>query len=206
MENILENTVEISYLTPENSSFFVTDNGFLMIDTQLKAQSINEPPKECRKFDLNDTYSKNNIKSGNNGNKIVSAVIGKRAVHLRRAFPFDYPYKYISVSDDYGEIGIILDVDLFGESAEYIKNELDTKYFAPKIIQIVSLKERFGYSYWKVKCNKGDYSFTVKDTFRNIIHVNDKRIFITDVDSNRYEIEDIYSLDRNSFRKIELYL
>ena len=210
MENKIEDTVvELVHITPENASFFVTENGFLMIDTQLESKFVKEPGghhggRRHSHGSMPPPMPKDEKKSEEEPKK--EPLTGKRRVFLHRAFPFDNPYKYISVSDENGEIGMVFDTEVFGENAELLNNELDSKYFSPKIKKIVSLKERFGYSYWKVKCDKGDFSFTVKDTFRNIIHVSDDRVIILDVDSNRFEIESLSSLDRKSFRKIELYI
>lgn len=222
MEHKLDDAVGIVRLTPENSEFFITDNGFLMIDTQIESVFVKEPhgtpshggggmpphggpggpggpgPHMHEEHRPPENHSEEPREK--------KPLIGKRRVFLHRAFPFDRPYEFISVSDDNGEIGIIYNIDDFNSAKELLKSELDSKYFAPKILKITSLKERFGYSYWKVKCDRGDYEFTVKDTFRNIIHVSEDRIFIMDVDSNRFEIESLSSLDKNSFRKIELYI
>ena len=50
----------------------------------------------------------------------------------------------------------------------------------------------------------------LQDTFRSIIKSprddGTERIFILDVDGNRYEIPDVEALDRKSYKKIELYL
>lgn len=224
MEHKLDDAIELVRLTPQNCEFFLTENGFLMIDTQIESKFIKEPPsghkgghvhvgsgdlgggmppppegpamprKQCIPEDKGD-FSKEN-----------KPLIGKRRVFLHRAFPFDRPYEYISVSDENGEIGIIFDISEFTDSAQILRDELEEKYFAPKIKKVLSVKERFGYSYWKVICDRGNYDFTVKDTFKSIIHVSESRVFILDVDSNRFEIESLAALDRNSFRKIELYL
>ena len=211
METKIDDTiVELVHITPENSSFYVTENGFLMIDTQLESQIVKEPGghRGGRHRGHGGMPPPPDKKEGEEKDKETKKepLIGKRRVFLHRAFPFDNPYKYISVSDENGEIGMVFDTEIFGETAKLLNNELDSKYFSPKIKKIVSLKERFGYSYWNVKCDKGDFSFTVKDTFRSIIHVSEDRVIILDVDSNRFEIESISSLDRNSFRKIELYI
>lgn len=219
MEHNLDDAVGIIRLTPENSNFFVTDNGFLMIDTQIESVFTQEPhsapthggggmppppggpggpPHMHEERPAPDIHSEKPREN--------KPLIGKRRVFLHRAFPFDRPYEFISVSDDNGEIGIIYNIDEFSSSKTLLKNELDSKYFAPKIQKILSLKERFGYSYWKVKCDRGNYEITVKDTFRSIIHVSEDRVFVMDVDSNRFEIESLSSLDKNSFRKIELYI
>ena len=48
--------------------------------------------------------------------------------------------------------------------------------------------------------------FTLHDTYKSLIHIDDKRVIILDVDGNRFEIPDVSALDRRSYRKIELYL
>ncbi len=129
-------------------------------------------------------------------------------IFLHRAFPFDYPYAYISVLDaDSKELGLIADVDELGkDAADMLRAELDRKYYTPVIKQILSLKDKFGFSYWKVITDEGELSFTLRDTFQSLMKVGGNRIFVNDIDGNRYEIPNIEELDRKSFRKIELFL
>ncbi len=129
-------------------------------------------------------------------------------IFLHRAFPFDYPYSYISVLDaDSAEIGIIAHVDELSEdAAKMLRAELDRKYYTPVIKQILSVKDKFGYSYWKVDTDEGLLEFTLHDTFQSMLKVGGSRIFVNDIDGNRYEIPDIEALDRASYRKIELFL
>ncbi len=129
-------------------------------------------------------------------------------IFLHRAFPFDLPYSYISVLDiDSVEIGVIADIDALGEeNAALLRAELDRKYYTPIINKIISVKEKFGYSYWKVLTDEGELDLTLHDTFRSLLKVGGTRIFINDMDGNRYEIPDIEKLDRKSYKKIELFL
>ena len=130
-------------------------------------------------------------------------------VFLHRNFPFELLWEYVSVLDsDQIEIGIIFKVDDFeGEAKELLVKELQRKYYEPKIKTIVSLKERYGFSYWNVVCEDGrNVKFTMQDTFRNIIHVGDDRAILLDVDGNRFVIESIMGLDKKSHKKIELYM
>ena len=128
---------------------------------------------------------------------------------LHRVFPFDNPYAYISVLDRAAnEIGLIADMqELKPEDAEILRAELDRKYYTPVIRSILSMKDKFGFSYWKVMTDEGEMNFTLHDTFHSMMKVDGgNRIFITDVDGNRYEIPDLEKLDRKSYRKIELFL
>ena len=130
-------------------------------------------------------------------------------VFLHRAFPHELLWEYISVTDEESrEIGIIYSVEDFeGENKELIIKEIERKYYSPVIKTIDSLKERYGFSYWKVTGEDGRaFSFTMKDTFRNIIHTGEDSIILIDVDGNRYSIKNVSELNRKSYRKIELYL
>ena len=111
------------------------------------------------------------------------------------------------MDDERQEIGIIRSLSLFeGEMGELLANELKRRYYAPVIRTILQVKERYGFSYWKVVTDEGEVSFTLHDTFRSIVHAEEKRLIILDVDGNRFEIPDVDALDRKSYKKIELYL
>ena len=127
---------------------------------------------------------------------------------LCRQFPFDKLWEYISVLDEEQcEIGIIRDVESFAEDEKKLLcDELKRRYYAPVIQSILSMKDRYGFSYWKVKTEEGEVRFTLHDTFRSIIRVGERRVILLDVDGNRFEIPDVDALDRKSHKKIELYL
>ena len=100
--------------------------------------------------------------------------------------------------------------DFSGDQRALLERELEVKYYTPVIKRIMSVKERYGFSYWKTECEFGEKDFTLRDTFRSIIktpnaHGGD-RVCIIDVDGNRYEIPDVGHLDAQSLRRIEMYL
>lgn len=130
-------------------------------------------------------------------------------VFLHRDFPFEFLWKYISVlGDDNKEKGLITDIAVFGEeTAALLKTELERKYYSPAVKSVDSLKERYGFSYWRVTLTDGrEVNFTMQDTFKNIIRVGEDRAILLDVDGNRFVIGSIAALDRKSYRRIELYL
>lgn len=130
-------------------------------------------------------------------------------VFLHRDFPHELLWEYISVvGEENKEIGIIYSLEDFeGETVDLLKKEIERKYYSPVISEILHLKERYGFSYWKVRtADKREISYTMQDTFRNIIRVGDDSAILIDVDGNRYSIKSINELDRKSYRKIELYL
>lgn len=128
--------------------------------------------------------------------------------YLSLNFPFQTKEKYISVLDEEkNEIGMISSVSDFDEAVqEILREEIRMKYFAPKILKITKLTERFGFSYWDCETDLGPLSFAVKDTYRSMIRVSDDRIFIVDSDGCRYEIESLKALDKKSYSKLELYI
>ena len=127
---------------------------------------------------------------------------------LCRQFPFELMWEFISVMDDEKrEIGIIRRVsDFDGEANVLLTDELSRRYYSPVIESILHVKERYGFSYWKVRTGEGEVSFTLHDTYRSIIHAGEGRVILLDVDGNRFEIPDVEALDRKSYKKIELYL
>ncbi len=127
---------------------------------------------------------------------------------LHRNFPFELPWEYISVLDIDGyELAYIRKIDDFsGEEREILVRELERKYYSPVISKIYSVKERFGFSYWDVQTSAGRLTFTLQDTFKSMIRAGGGKLFLFDVDGNRFVIEDAEKLDRRSYKKIELYL
>ena len=229
--NALGGIVHINFLDRDNS-VITEKNGFIGLRAIIKKPE-ELIPSDDKSGDKKPETSKADDKSGGKpedtaGTKsadekptepspfseIPEGMIEKIAerIFLSRAFPFDMPYEYISVLDkDKKEIGFIRSLDDFDEPARtQLIHELETKYYTPVIKKILSVKERYGFSYWKTECEFGEKSFTLQDTFRSIIKSprddGTERIFILDVDGNRYEIPDVEALDRKSYKKIELYL
>lgn len=130
-------------------------------------------------------------------------------VYLHRAFPFEMEREYISVlDDDKKEIGMIrsIDVDFDPDTAALLDDELAKKYFTPVIRSIRELKDNYGFMQVKCDSDQGELSFGVRDIYRSIIKCGKGRVFLVDVDGNRYEIPDLNALDRSSYKKLELYL
>jgi hypothetical protein len=129
-------------------------------------------------------------------------------VSLHRNFPFTFLWEYISVLDiDNYELATLRSIDLFdGEEKEMLERELERKYYSPVISKIYSVKERFGFSYWDVESSGGRLTFTLQDTFKSIVRAGEGKLFLFDVDGNRFVIEDADELDRKSRKRVEIYL
>ena len=128
--------------------------------------------------------------------------------HLCRQFPFELEWEFISVmNEEQAEVGIIKSISLFeGVGEELLRTELRRRYYAPVIEKIISVKERYGFSYWRVHTPEGNVNFTLHDTYRSILRAAHNRVVLLDVNGNRFEIPDVNALDRKSYKKIELYL
>lgn len=129
-------------------------------------------------------------------------------VWLHRVFPFDLDEEFISVQTrDNEEIGIIRRITDFDEAtADILRGELCRRYFTPKIKKILALKERRGFSYWRIETDIGEAELSLQDTYRSITRVGEDRAFITDASGNRFEIESLAALDRKSRKRLEIYL
>lgn len=176
----------ITYLTEENAKFYDKD-GFLALKAFI-------PPKS--EYDLEEEADL----------KPEWQDLGR--VFLQRAFPFNNPNQYISVIDASGyEYGMIKNLEDFGkDTVSLLQKALDRRYFMPSILKIVSVKEQFGFSFWKVQTDRGDAEFTVKDTYKSIIKLGEERVVILDSNDSRYVIKNVFDLDPASYKKIELYL
>ena len=132
---------------------------------------------------------------------------------LRRSLPIIEPMKYISVADhENKEIGIIREVaELRDGQREIVINELDNRYYAPTVLEVLSVKDKMGYVYIEMRIqNKNDKAYkkncAVKDVNRNIRMLSETSLIIFDVDGNRYIVSDLAKLDRNSIKRLDPYL
>lgn len=216
--------VDIVYLTPENSEFSMTKNGFLTLVSSLdvkpeklfeeNGQKESAPPPSHGHGGPGMGHGHGERHRGGGRKKpaeIKYTPDGRRdygRVILHRAFPFDRPDSMISVQCEDGfEIGIIRNLRDFDEkTVGYLEESMGKKYYVPEITRITSVKDRFGFVYFNCVTNSGECDFVVRNPFGSIIHVSEKHIYIIDIDGNRYSISDVNALDRSSYRKIELYI
>ena len=135
-------------------------------------------------------------------------------VVVMRSFPITAPDEFLSVREPDtrkkgrgAEIGMIRRLSDFDEATRAIINaELELRYFTPVIQKILSVKEKFGYSYWEAETTAGKVSFVLNNPFSNIRVLEDQRIYISDMDGNSFVIPDPTALDRASYRRIEVYI
>ena len=117
---------------------------------------------------------------------------------LVRAFPITMPWRYIIfIGEDGKEIGILKSVKgLEKKSARILREELEKRYFIPKITKIHEIREEFGVLVWRTETDKGSTTFEITSR-RDIKKLSDGRVLVKDGDGNLYEV-DFRRLDRRS--------
>ena len=131
-------------------------------------------------------------------------------VKVLRLFPFTDPDRYISVRDPKNkdrEIGVIGKIsDLDEKTAEEVKKQLDLYYFTPIIKKVINIKSEYGYAYFHVVTDCGECRFTINMGGNAVVRLSDRRLIITDLDDNRFEIRDVLALTQKEQRKLDLFL
>lgn len=124
---------------------------------------------------------------------------------VRKAFPLSHASRYISLQDGLGkELGMIRDLaDLDPDSRQVVEEELDRRYFTPKISQITLLKQEGGMWTWQVETSRGPATFYVRSWRDSSHEISAGRFLIQSVDGQRYEIPSYDDLDDRSKLFIE---
>lgn len=125
-------------------------------------------------------------------------------------FPLTNPDEFISIreaDEKAKEIGIIEKItDLTKDEQEMIREQIRLRYFMPVIKKVLDVKEEYGYAYWHVQTDFGVCRFTTQMSGDAVIHLSDARLMVTDLDGNRYEIEDFYALSITEKKKLDLFI
>ena len=116
-----------------------------------------------------------------------------REVRTARAFPFSDPDRYIGLRDgDDKDIGILTTLsDLDKESRAIVEEELERRYFTPRIERVLSVDEQFGVVTWEVETDRGPRRFLVRNLRDSTFPMGANRLMMTDTDGNRYEFPDV---------------
>lgn len=122
----------------------------------------------------------------------------------RRLFPVSGLSEYITMLDSEGEEKFIIRKidEMEPEQARLLRNCLEEYYRVPKITRLIDRSEKFRIWMWHVETDRGEYTFEIRNHLQSMKMFYDKRILIKDANDNRYEIPDIYKLDKRSQRLI----
>lgn len=129
-------------------------------------------------------------------------------VFLHCSFPHTDRRRYVSIrTAENEEVGMIKSLDDFPEDViQLLEEQIEIRYFAPEILQVLKITEEFGYSYWETETTAGFCRFTVRSGGRNLKFVTETRLLIVDVDGNRFIIPDIDQLSVKEYRMVEMCL
>ena len=119
-----------------------------------------------------------------------------------KPFPITYP-EFIIFRDLSGvDICIIKDcMELDEESKRNLYKILDKIYFIPKIQKINKIETSGDEFFWNVLTDKGPRTFRTRG--RMSVILMGKRVVITDINDNIYEIEDLSLFDSSSLSELE---
>ena len=125
-------------------------------------------------------------------------------VKARRCFPYSFGARYISIRDGAEEeIGIIRDLgELTKQYRRWIEDDLEMRYFTPRVKSINAIKHRFGGVEWYVDTDRGPKRLITRGVHDTMTDVQPGRYVITDVDGNRYELN-ADALDEPSRAKLD---
>lgn len=130
-------------------------------------------------------------------------------VIVLRAFPLTAPEEYLSVrepTEGKREIGMLRRLrDLDEESERLVSEELEKRYYVPKITRIHSLHRRRAV-FIDADTDLGRRRITLSDGVNAVRPLEDGRLLFNDVEGNTFEIPDPRALDKASYRKIEVFL
>ena len=140
---------------------------------------------------------------------LVRAILADGASHepvdFYRPFPYSAPDDLIAVRDSGGaELGILTPLAEFPVAErKIVLEELARRYFAPRIMTVDALDERFGQSHWRVTTDAGATRFTVQNEHANLRDLPDGTLLLIDVDGNRYRLAARAELEPRVRRKLE---
>lgn len=122
-------------------------------------------------------------------------------VRAVRAFPLSELHEFIGLLDAISghEIGMLRHLhNIDGEARLLVQQEIDKRYFVPRINRIIAAKKEFGAVYWDVETDRGNRQFILRGLRDSIHEIEPGRFLINDVDGNRFEIPQITDLDHKS--------
>ena len=150
--------------------------------------------------------------SDNGGGFLKLTADGKEyeRIGVYRMFPNTEKERFLSIreaTEKAPEIGIIFDLADFDEKTRaLIANQLLMRYFTPKIRKFIRIREEYGHVYFTAETDAGAVRFTIRSGGNSVQHIGGGYYRITDIDGNRFDVEDINALSARELRQFELYI
>jgi len=118
----------------------------------------------------------------------------------RRVFPLSGKADFVSFIGEGDKEVVLLSHPnrLDTDSRSCLAKALGRMYYTPKILRVDEISEAMGVGQWKVLTDHGYAVFEVAERNRHIRTFPNGRYVISDVDGNRFEIENVDQLDAKS--------
>jgi hypothetical protein len=161
---------------------------------------MNGPPANQISVRQLDPRSIQLCREGNGLQLMIDETSPPTPVTVVRAFPLTEPDRYWVFHDlDGQEIGIVVDPTALDRALyQLARVELERHYFMPTIQRILSVAERRGELEWSVETSRGPCQFTTRRLREVTLQPTAGRYLIRDVTGNRYNIENLNTLDKRS--------
>lgn len=179
------------------------------VDEEFDLSKIEEQSREMMKMTFLDADNCKFYECGSGFLNLKKDDKEYKQVQIIRTFPYTAPFSYLSVREEDGnsEIGIIKELDNFDEaSIALIKKQLEFRYFTPVIKEILYTKMRAGVVNMKVRTDFGECRFSFRTNNNAVTKLGENRVFIQDMDNNRYEIPDATKLSVKEQKKLDVLL
>jgi len=138
------------------------------------------------------------------GGVLQGVIAGKtyQELLIYLAFPMQYTSGYISVRTKEGdELGIVRNLDLLDrDSAAVMKEEIELRYFLPRVTKIDSIKQKSDMWFWELQTHLGSIRIMMRNLHEHIHFPGGDRILLSDMDGRRCDIENWKLLDAQSQR------
>ena len=127
---------------------------------------------------------------------------------VKRSFPLSRKDEYLSLQGTDGkEIAMLRDLEgVEGETRRLLAEELDRRYFTPRIERIEALRQDAGMWRFNVVTQRGPAEFFVRNWRDSAVEIAADRWQIMSVDGGRFEIPDLSKLDPTSLKLLDALL
>jgi hypothetical protein len=116
------------------------------------------------------------------------------------AAPLSHPKKHLVLLNAKNEEIVLIEdpKTLPPQSYEAVMEELSRRYLTSTVHKITEARTEFGSTYWHVVTERGEREFVTQSLQENAQWLSPTHLLLIDVDGNRFEIEDVDSLDLRS--------
>lgn len=130
-----------------------------------------------------------------------------RQVTVLRALPLSNNEEYLSVRCQDEEVGIVRQLAaLASDQREMLSEDLEHRYFRPCIVKLIKVKDQSGTFHWTTVTDRGEIEFATRHPRHSVARAGQGRWIVSDLNANRYEINEPALTDPRSRRILEQLL